>query len=125
MNKQGKFQTIFVAGVAGGLLLGASVANAQMRAYPDGSDCNHLDGGALLACQNQVYMQQMESGVSQMADPAEVPSSHIEGNEAGQSDFVPGAEGTALPEAGLPTAAPLLLYGLPGPEGVRVYGPTE
>jgi len=59
------------------------------------------------------------------ADPAEVPSSHIEGNEAGQADFVPGAEGTELPGAGMPTAAPTVLYSLPGPEGTRVYIPTE
>jgi hypothetical protein len=118
-----KSQAIFVAGFAGALMLGAfaGTSSAQVRAYPDGSDCNHLDGGALLTCQNQVYMQQMESGISQMADPAEVPSSHIEGNEAAQSDFVPGAEGTEPPTNYVP--APL--YSLEGPEGVRVYGPTE
>ena len=118
-----KTHAVFVGCIAGGLLLGAAagMANAQVRAYPDGSDCNHLDGGALLTCQNQVYMQQMESGISQMADPAEVPSSHIEGNEAAQSDFVPGAEGTELPTNYVP--APL--YSLEGPEGTRVYGPTE
>ena len=121
-----KSNAIFVGCLAGGLLLGAGIANAQMRVYPNGSDCNHLDGGALLSCQNQVYMQQMESGVSGMAgEPAEVPSSHIEGNEASQSDFVPGSEGTELPGAGMPTVTPTVMYDLTGPEGVRVYGPTE
>jgi hypothetical protein len=121
-----RFHAIFLAGAAGGLLLGAyaGTASAQVRVYPDASACNHLDGGALLTCQNQVYTQQMESGVSNMAgEPAEVQSSHIEGNEAGQSDFVPGAEGTELPSA----AASSPVYStLPGPEGtVRIYGPTE
>ena len=121
-----KTHAIFIA-VAGGLLLSASagIANAQVRAYPDASVCNHLDGGALLSCQNQVYSEQMESGLSNMAaEPGEVPSSHIEGNEAGQSDFVPGAEGTEPPSA----YAPGPVYSiLPGPEGtVRgYYGPTE
>ncbi|WP_395019591.1 hypothetical protein [Dongia sp.] len=113
-------------GIAGALLLTAIAgsAQAQMRIYPDGSACNALTGGALVSCQNQVYAQQLESGISQMAaDPAEVQSSHIEGNEAAQADFVPGAEGTELP--GMPTVAPTLLYSLPGPEGVQVYGPTE
>ncbi|GAB2177998.1 hypothetical protein [Dongia sp. agr-C8] len=116
------------SGIAGALLLTtmAGSACAQVRIYPDGSECNDLTGGALVTCQNQVYSQQLESGVSQMAaDPAEVQSSHIDGNEAGQSDFVAGAEGTALPDAAMPTVAPTLLYGLPGPEGARVYGPTE
>jgi len=123
-----KSNAVFVAGIAGALLLGATagIANAQVRVYPDGSECNHLDGGALLTCQNQVYMQQMESGVSGMAgEPAEVPSSHIEGNEASQADFVPGAEGTELPDARISTGAPTVMYSLPGPEGVQVYGPTE
>ena len=128
MKPNGKSHAIVIAGFAGSLLLSAAagMANAQMRIYPDGSDCAHLDGGALVQCQNQVYSAQMESGVSQMAaDPAEVPSSHIEGNEAGQSDFVPGAEGTELPGVSMPTTAPTVLYGLPGPEGTTVYGPTE
>jgi hypothetical protein len=68
----------------------------------------------------------MESGISGMAaDPAEVPSSHIEGNEASQPDFVPGAEGTEPPGAGMPAAAPSVTYSLPGPEGTRIYIPTE
>jgi hypothetical protein len=115
-------------GLAGALLLTtmAGHADAQARVYPDGSQCNHLDGGALVACQNQVYQQQMESGISGLAaDPAEVPSSHIEGNEAGQSDFVPGAEGTEPPGAGMPSAAPPIVYSLPGPEGTRIAVPTE
>ena len=122
-----KSHAIFSA-AAGGLLLStyAGMANAQVRVYPDGSDCAHLHGGALLSCQNQVYIQQMESGVSQMqGEPADVPSSHIEGNEAGQSDFVPGAEGTEPPSAYYPSVAPTVSYGLPGPEGTRVYGATE
>src|SRR5690349_685763 len=122
-----KTHAIF-AGIAGALLLTtmAGSANAQARIYPDASECNELTGGALVACQNHAYSQQLESGMSNMAaDPAEVPSSHIEGNEAGQADFVPGAEGTELPGAGMPTAAPIVLYSLPGPEGTRVYMPTE
>ncbi len=120
-----KAHAIFT-GIAGALLLTtmAGSAFAQMRIYPDGSECNALTGGALVTCQNQVYSQQLESGISGMAaDPAEVQSSHIEGNEAGQADFVPGAEGTELP--GMPMVAPTVLYSLEGPEGVRVYGPTE
>ena len=101
----------------------AFAAHAQVRTYSDASECNALTGGALLNCQNQVYIQQLESGQSQMAsDPTEVPSSHIEGNEAGQADFVPGAEGTEPP----PTYyAPTTVYSLEGPEGTRIYGPTE
>ena len=122
-----KAHSIFT-GIAGALLLTtmAGSVNAQALIYPDASQCNDLTGGALVACQNQVYRQQLESGVSGMAaDPAEVPSSHIEGNEAMQPDFVPGAEGTEPPGAGMPTAAPSVMYSLEGPEGVRVYGPTE
>jgi hypothetical protein len=52
-----------------------------------------------------------------------VQSSHIEGDETGQSDFVPGAEGTQLPDAYVPVLTPP--YSLEGPEGTRVYGPTE
>ncbi len=119
-----KTHAIF-AGIAGALLLTtmAGSANAQVRAYPDGAECNHLDGGALVTCQNQVYSQQLESGVSHMtADPAAVPSSHIEGNDATQPDFVPGSEGTAETPI---YAAPERVYSLEGPEGTRVYVPTE
>ena len=123
-----KTHAIF-AGMAGALLLTAMAgdANAQARVYPDGSACNHLDGGALVSCQNSVYQQQMESGISGMAaDPAEVPSSHIEGNEANLPDFVPGAEGTAPPDAAMPVTAPTVIYkSLTGPEGTKVYVPTE
>jgi hypothetical protein len=122
-----KTHAIF-AGIAGALVLTtmAGSADAQARLYPDASACNDLNGGALVACQNHAYSQQLESGISGMAaDPAEVPSSHIEGNEAGQADFVPGAEGTELPGAGMPAAAPTVLYSLPGPEGTRSTIPTE
>jgi hypothetical protein len=113
-----------LAGIAGALLLTtvAGGASAQARYYPDGTNCSLLSDDELVACQNQIYARQLESGVSQQAaDPAEVPSSHIEGNESGQSDFVPGAEGTRLPDNYVP--APV--YSLEGPEGTRVYGPTE
>lgn len=122
-----KAHAIF-AGFAGALLLTTVTdsANAQAKYYPDGTNCSLLSDAELVQCQNQIYARQLESGVSQqMGEPAEVPSSHIEGNEAGQSDFVPGAEGTELPGAGMPTAAPSVMYSLPGPEGTRVYGPTE
>jgi hypothetical protein len=117
-------------GIAGGLLLTAIAgsANAQARFYPDGTNCSLLSDGELVACQNQIYTRQLESGLShQTAEPGEIPSSHIEGNEAGQSDFVPGAEGTELPSAYAPITAPGTVYStLPGPEGtVRIYGPTE
>jgi len=127
MKFQGKAYAIYLASAAG-LLLGASspAAHAQVRTYPDASECNDLTGGALLSCQNQIYIQQLESGASQMqGEPTEVPSSHIEGNEAGQSDFVPGAEGTELPSASAPIVTPVTVYSLPGPEGTQVYGPTE
>jgi hypothetical protein len=121
-----KAHAIFI-GIAGALLLTtmAGGAAAQARVYPDASACNHLDGGALVACQNQVYRQQMESGISGMTDPAAVPSSQIEGNEADRPDFVPGAEGTAPPDAGMPAAAPSAIYGLPGPEGTEIPVPPE
>jgi hypothetical protein len=127
MKAHAIFTGIFT-GIAGALLLtvAAGGAHAQARITPDASACNDLTGGALVACQNQVYREQLESGISGIAaDPAEVPSSHIEGNEATLPDFVPGAEGTEPPGAGMPTAAPSVLYSLPGPEGVQVYGPTE
>src|SRR3954471_6397909 len=91
-----------LAGIAGALLLVtiAGSANAQARFYPDGTNCSLLSDAELVQCQNQIYARQLESGVSQMgADPAQVPSSYIEGNEAGQADFVPGAEGTEPPSA--------------------------
>jgi phage tail sheath protein FI len=121
-----KLHAIF-AGMAGALLVTtiAGGANAQARYYPDGTNCSLLSDAELVPCQNQIYARQLESGVSQMeADPAEVQSSHIEGNEAGQSDFVPGSEGTEPPSAFGPVT-PTVPYGLPGPEGTRVYGPTE
>ena len=121
-----KAHAIF-AGIAGALLLStmAGSANAQARYYPDGTNCSLLSDSELVQCQNQIYARQLESGVSQMsADPAEVQSSHIEGNEAGQSDFVPGSEGTEPPAAYGPLI-PAPLYSLEGPEGTRVYGPTE
>jgi hypothetical protein len=119
-----KAQMIF-AGIAGALLLTtmAGSANAQARYYPDGTNCSILSDAELVQCQNQLYARQLESGVSQMVEPGEVPSSHIEGNEAGQADFVPGAEGTELPSAYVTVPTPL--YSLEGPEGTRVYGPTE
>jgi len=118
-----KAHAIFIAGIAGGMLLATSAASAQVRVYPDGAACNDLTGGALVQCQNDVYRQQLESGISHReADPTEVPSSHIEGNEATLPDFVPGAEGTEPPAAYEP---PTLIYSLEGPEGTRVYVPTE
>jgi hypothetical protein len=108
-----------LAGTATALLLTmtAGAATAQARYYPDGTNCSLLSDAELVACQNQIYARQLESGISQrMSAPAEVPSSHIGGDaEGGQSDVVPGAEGT-------PALAPT---GLPGPEGTRVYVPTE
>lgn len=121
-----KAHAIF-AGIVGALLLStmAGGASAQARYYPDGTNCSVLSDAELVQCQNQIYARQLESGVSQMgADSAEVQSSHIEGNEAGQSDFVPGAEGTELPSTYAPVT-PTVPYGLPGPEGTRVYGSTE
>jgi hypothetical protein len=115
---------VIFAGIAGAFLLTtmAGGASAEARYYPDGTNCSLLGDDELVACQNQIYARQLESGVSRQAgDPAEVQSSHIEGNAAGQSDFVPGAEGTRLPDNYVP--APV--YGLEGPEGTRVYGPTE
>jgi hypothetical protein len=121
-----KAHAIF-AGIAGALLLStmAGSASAQARYYPDGTNCSVLSDAELVQCQNQIYARQLESGVSQMAaDPAEVQSSHIEGNEATLPDFVPGAEGTEPPSAYAP-AAPTVIYSLEGPEGTRVTGPTE
>jgi hypothetical protein len=112
------------SGIAGALLLTtiSGGASAQARYYPDAAMCALLDGAELVQCQNQAYARQLESGLSrEAADPAEVPSSHIEGNEASQPDFVPGAEGTQPLDAYTPAPR----YGLEGPEGTRVYGPTE
>ncbi len=121
-----KTHAIF-GGIAGAVLLTALAgsAHAQARYYPDGTNCALLSDAELVPCQNQIYARQLESGVSQMAaDPAEVPSSHIEGNEATLPDYVPGAEGTEPPSAYGPTV-PAPLYSLEGPEGTRVTGPTE
>ncbi len=119
-----KTHAIFVA-LSGALMLTAMAgsAHAQARYYPDGTNCSLLSDAELVHCQNQIYARQLESGVSAMAaDPAEVPSSHIEGNEATQPDFVPGAEGTAEPSMYDP---PVPVYSFEGPEGARIYGPTE
>ena len=127
MNTHTKARMIFV-GLTGALLLAATAgsATAQARYYPDGTNCSILSDDELVACQNQIYTRQLESGISQQAaDPTDTPiaSSHIEGNEAGQSDFVPGSEGTELPGADLPGSGPAAL--LPGPEGTIRSGPTE
>jgi len=125
-----KTHAIFV-GITGALLLTAvagSAALAQARFYPDGTNCSQLSDAELVACQNQIYARQMESGMSQQETPAAVPSSHIEGTEASKPDFVPGAEGTAPPSAwNTPAETPTVIYkALPGPEGtIRVNGPTE
>lgn len=119
---------LIFSGLVGGLLLAASGnAVAQAKYYPDGTNCSLLSGAELVQCQNQIYARQLESGMSrQMADPAEVPSSHIQGNEATLPDFVPGAEGTPPPSAyNGPAVTSTVPYGLPGPEGKRIYGPTE
>jgi len=122
-----------LTGIAGALVITtvAGTATAQARFYPDGTNCSLLSDDELVACQNQIYARQLESGVSQQAaDPTDMPvsSSHIEGNENGQSDYVPGAEGTPPPSAmNPPTGSTVIIYRtLPGPEGtIRSSGPTE
>jgi hypothetical protein len=120
---------VMFAGIAAALLLTtvADSAAAQARFYPDGTNCSLLSDAELVQCQNQIYARQLESGVSQqMADPAEVPSSNIEGTDAAKPDFVPGAEGTEPPSAySSPAVQSTVPYGLPGPEGTRVFAPTE
>src|SRR5690242_14953244 len=56
-----------LTGLAGALLMTtiASSASAQARYYPDGTNCSLLDDSELVACQNQIYTRQLESGVSQ------------------------------------------------------------
>jgi len=116
-----------LAGIAGTMLVAgfAGAALAESKYYPDGTNCSLLSDAELVACQNQIYARQLQSGESEMAtgpnDQTVVPGSNPAGAAESASTIVPGAETDpplmplVRPEdvttgAGAPTV-------LPGPEG--------
>ncbi len=115
---------VVLAGFAGSLLVAgfSGQALAQAKYYPDGTNCSILSDAELVACQNQIYARQLQSGESYEAtgpnDQTVVPGSNPAGAAASASDYVPGAEGT-------PPLTPMVhpedVIGdpmqLPGPEG--------
>jgi hypothetical protein len=114
--------TIFTAGFAGGALAQASTGAPY---YPDGTNCSLLSDQELVACQNQIYARQLQTGESYEAtgpgDQTLIPGSNPANAGESASTIVPGAETNApidtlaRPEGvTIDSGAPILL---PGPEG--------
>jgi hypothetical protein len=116
-----------LAGLAGTMLVAGSAGSAlaQAKYYPDGTNCSVLSDAELVACQNQLYARQLQSGESEMAtgpaDQTVVPGSNPADAAESASTIVPGAETNAplspmiRPEDVTTGAdAPTML---PGPEG--------
>ena len=115
------FAAALAAGYAGGAL-------AETKYYPNGTNCSLLSDAELVACQNQIYARQLESGESDAAtgpdDQTLVPGSNPSAAAESASTIVPGAETDPPLEPALPRpenapavgtlAAPTVL---PGPEG--------
>ncbi len=119
---------VILAGLAATLVAGfASGALAETKYYPDGTNCSLLSDAELVACQNQIYARQLESGESDAAtgpdDQTLVPGSNPSAAESA-STIVPGAETNPPLAPALPrpeNAPPVGTLGaptvLPGPEG--------
>lgn len=119
---------VFLAGIAGSILVagfaGSALAQASStgRYYPDGTNCSLLSDAELVACQNQIYARQLQSGESAAAtgpgDQTVIPGSNPAASAESASTIVLGAETNpppARPEGvTIGVGAPTLL---PGPEG--------
>jgi len=125
---------VILAGLAATLVAGfASGALAETKYYPDGTNCSLLSDAELVACQNQIYARQLESGESDAAtgpdDQTLVPGSNPSASAESASTIVPGAETNPPLEPALPRpenappvgTPPVGTLGaptvLPGPEG--------
>lgn len=127
---------VILAGAAGAVLAAASVSGALAQArstyYPDGTNCSLLSDAELVACQNQIYARQLQTGISAQAtgpnDQTVIPTSNPAATAAAAPDIVPGAEvgplpgGLVYPEDVTTGAAPSTVViiqqpMLPGPEG--------
>jgi hypothetical protein len=110
--------TMLIAGFSGGAL-------AQAKYYEDGTNCSLLSDAELVACQNQIYARQLQSGESYEAtgpnDQTIVPGSNPDAADESASTIVPGAETNppliplVRPEDVTPGVGEPLT--LPGPEG--------
>ena len=113
---------VVLAGLAGTLLVAgfAGRALAETKYYPDGTNCSLLSDAELVACQNQIYARQLQSGESDAAtgpdDQTLIPGSDPSSAAESASTIVPGAE-----------TNPPLETTLPRPEGatVGVGEPTQ
>lgn len=117
-----KLRTIYV-GMAGIVLFSACAGRAIAGStyYPDGINCSLLSDAELVACQNQQYTRQLESGISAEAtgpdDQTVVPTSHIGSSPSDDArGTVIGAE-TDIPPLPEPTISPMPSPRLVGPEG--------
>jgi hypothetical protein len=131
---------VFLAGIAGSILVagfaGSALAQALStgRYYPDGTNCSLLSDAELVACQNQIYARQLQSGESAAAtgpdDQTVIPGSNPDAAAESASTIVPGAETNPPLEPALPrpeNAPPVATLGaptiLPGPEGTISAAP--
>jgi hypothetical protein len=120
--------TMLVAGFAGSAL-------AQAKYYPDGTNCSLLSDAELVACQNQIYARQLQTGESEMAtgpsDQTVVPGSNPAGASASASTIVPGAETNppltpmVRPDDVTTGAGPTILPGPEGDQGGAGYATPE
>jgi hypothetical protein len=117
-----KLRTIYV-GLAGVVLVSACAGNAIAGStyFPDGINCSLLSDAELVACQNQQYTRQLESGISAEAtgpeDQTVVPTSHIGSSPSDDArGTVIGAE-TDTPLLPEPTVQETPSPTLVGPEG--------
>jgi hypothetical protein len=91
-----------LAGLAGAMLIAGSAGTALAQAtagakyYPDGTNCSLLNDAELVACQNQIYARQLQSGESAAAtgpgDQTVIPGSNPAASAESASTIVLGAE---------------------------------
>jgi hypothetical protein len=125
-----------LAGIAGTILIAGFAGNAlaQAKYYPDGTNCSLLSDADLVACQNQIYARQLQSGESDMATGPNDQTVVLGSNPAASSEYadtiVPGAETNPplMPAVPAKKNAPIgtTLGGptiLPGPEGTLSAAP--
>ena len=119
---------ILLAGFTGAALLSAFAtgATAQAASYSVDTDCSIVPDADRVACEEQKYSLQLQSGESAEAtgpdDQTLVPSSNMSGTHLDESDMstvVPNAEGYTPPAylGATVTVTPDEPATLPGPEG--------
>ena len=101
------------AGIAGAILMTAFAGSAMAagKFYPDGTNCSLLPDDELVACQNQLYTRQLESGQS-AASTGPADQTMVPGGSQDGSAGLPGAttetheSGTSTGGAETPIFAP-------------------